>query len=343
MTELLRTPVAGPAVWRADHLRESNLVHELTSAERAELAHAIAWISGRDVSTLSPADLPLAAIDKLVQTCCDTLDSGRGFTVLRGVGIGDSFTREEAADAFWVICSRIGRLVPTQRDGLLLNHVYDRRAAPDPNQRAYTTNIGGFLHTDGVEIVALMCLQRSQTGGESITASSMTMFNILIDEHPEWLPVLFKNFACDWKNEGPTGTSGWFPQSLYCYVDGWLSATLKTGYHRSAQRFTGVPQLTSEERDCMEFLDEIPQRPGITHEMLLQPGDIQLVNNYVTVHSRQPYDDPPGQPELRRHMLRYWISRSGLSPRVVSPEYELGREDFFGLRLGLPEMTSGET
>ena len=90
----------------------------------------------------------------------------------------------------------------------------------------------------------------------------------------------------------------------------------------------------------MEFLEEVPERPGMTHEMTLEAGDIQLVNNYVTVHSRQAYSDDPARPDLRRHMLRYWISRSGLSPRVVSPEYEFGREDYFGLSRPVPKMAT---
>jgi hypothetical protein len=343
MTDLLTIPVAGPSVWRGDELDPSNVVHELTSGELAELHRAVDWIGGRDVTTLSPADLPLPAIDELIEGCAEILDDGLGFTVLRGIEVGETFSREQAADAFWVICARLGRLVPTEQDGTFLNHVYDRGATPDPNRRAYTTNIGGFLHTDGVEIVGLMCLQPSPTGGESIVASSMTMYNMVLDQHREWLPILFKNFACDWKSEAPPGSVGWFPQSLYCHVDGWLSATLKTGYHRSAARFEGVPKLTDEELACMDYLDDIPQRPGMTHQMRLEPGDIQLVNNYVTLHSRQPYEDDPDRPDLRRHMLRHWISRSGLSTRVVSPEYEFGREDFFGLTRPVPEMTSTTT
>lgn len=33
-----------------------------------------------------------------------------------------------------------------------------------------------------------------------------------------------------------------------------------------------------------------------------------------------------------------WISRVGLSQRVVSPEFQFVREDYFGLTLAVPEL-----
>jgi hypothetical protein len=41
--------------------------------------------------------------------------------------------------------------------------------------------------------------------------------------------------------------------------------------------------------------------------MDLQQGDIQLINNYVVMHSRTEYEDWP-EPERKRHMLRLWLA-----------------------------------
>ena len=330
-------PVTGPSVWRADELEHSDeWVYRFTEADLDELERGAASVAGRDVHDLTPDAFPLPGLAPRIKEFIDELDTGRGFVVLRGLPIGPRFDRAAAAAVFWAICARIGRLVPTTKDGSLLNHVYDRGPGQDPNARAYTTNIGGHIHTDGVEIVGLMCLRPAASGGESIIASSMTVFNTLLEEHPEWLPVLFKRMACDWKTEEPPGSPGWYPQSLYCYVDGWLSATLKTGFQRSAQRFDGVVPLTGAELACFEYLESIPERPGVTLHMALEPGDIQLVNNYVTLHSRTAYEDDPAKPDERRHMLRYWIDRSGLGPRAVSDDYQFMREDYFGLTKPAP-------
>lgn len=332
-------PMTGPSVWRADELEDSDeWIYRFTQADLNELQRGVESVAGRDVHELAPDAFPLPGLEPRIKELIDELDTGRGFVVLRGLPIGARFSRDAAAAVFWAICARVGRLVPTTKDGALLNHVYDRGPGQDPNARAYSTNIGGHIHTDGVEVVGLMCLQPAASGGESIIASSMTVFNTLLAEHPGWLPILFKRFACDWKLEEPPGNPGWYPQSLYCYVDGWLSATLKTGFTRSAQRFDGVEALTEDELACLAYLESIPERPGVTLHMDLEPGDIQLVNNYVTLHSRTAYTDDPARPDERRHMLRYWMSRSGLSPRVVSDDYQFMREDYFGLSQPVPPL-----
>ena len=332
-------PMTGPSVWRADEFEHSDdWIYRFTEADLDELERGVESVAGRDVHDLTPDAFPLPGLEARIKEFIDELDTGRGFVVLRGLPVGRRFDRAAAAAVFWAICARIGRLVPTVKDGTILNHVYDRGPGQDPNARAYTTNIGGHIHSDGVEVVGLMCLQPAISGGESIVASSMTVFNTLLEEHPEWLPIVFKRFACDWKMEEPPGSVGWYPQALYCYVDGWLSATLKTGFLRSAQRFDGVAPLTEAEFACLEYLESIPRRPGVTLQMALEAGDIQLVNNYVTLHSRTAYQDDPARPDERRHMLRYWMSRSGLSPRVVSPDYEFMRDDYFGHTQPVPQL-----
>jgi hypothetical protein len=332
MGEMLTIPMQGPAVWLGSELTQSDeWIYEFTDAEIDELREVCAVVTADDPHHLDPNAFSLPCLTPRIDQFTHELDHGRGFVVLRGLPMDDGFDRHDAAVVFWLLCSRIGQLVPTVRDGTLLNHVYDRGPRQHPNDRLYTTNVGGMLHTDGVEIVGLMCLQPSLIGGASIIASSMTVYNTVLAEHPEWLPILYKRFACDWKNEGPDDSPGWYPLALYCHVDGWLSATLKTGFHRSAQRFDAVAALSNEELTCFEYLESVPERPGMMLEMALQAGDIQLVNNYMTLHSRQPYEDDPDDPQGKRHMLRYWISRTGISPRRVSADFQFLRDDYFGL------------
>ena len=41
--------------------------------------------------------------------------------------------------------------------------------------------------------------------------------------------------------------------------------------------------------------------------MMFEPGDIQLLNNHVTLHSRTAFEDYP-EPVRKRHLLRMWLS-----------------------------------
>jgi len=64
--------------------------------------------------------------------------------------------------------------------------------------------------------------------------------------------------------------------------------------------------------------------------MDFQPGDLQLLNNSVILHSREAYDDHV-EPERKRHLLRLWLSahdfasveeglRAGLPKRVAASD-----------------------
>jgi hypothetical protein len=63
-------------------------------------------------------------------------------------------------------------------------------------------------------------------------------------------------------------------------------------------------------------------------EIPFDPGDIQLINNYVTLHGRTAYEDYPER-DRRRHLLRLWLKVFGA--RTLPPEYGEGRA-----RLGVP-------
>ena len=134
----------------------------------------------------------------------------------------------------------MGNLVPQNRKGDLVGHMRDlgRRG---PYERAYATNEDLAFHTDSTDFVGLMCLRPSLYGGESFVASSGLLYNFVVREHPEYLPILSKNFPTDWRSEEPPGSPGWYLEPLYSYFGGALSATVRTGQAMSAMRFPRCP------------------------------------------------------------------------------------------------------
>ncbi len=134
-----------------------------------------------------------------------------------------------------------------------------------------------------------MCLRPALQGGESFVASSGLLHNFVVEEHPEYLPILYKSFPTDWRNEEPPGSPGWYLEPLYSYFGGALSATVRTGRAISAMRFPEVPRLTSEEVSCFTYFDSLPKRPGVALGMQLQTGDLQFLNNFVTVHTQDSF------------------------------------------------------
>jgi len=86
-----------------------------------------------------------------------------------------------------------------------------------------------------------------------------------------------------------------------------------TDYFRSAVGFGGESMLSLEDRALLDLYNEIADSPDLYLDMDLEPGDVQLLSNHTVLHARTDYEDDP-QPELKRHLLRLWISLPSRAP-----------------------------
>ena len=57
----------------------------------------------------------------------------------------------------------------------------------------------------------------------------------------------------------------------------------------------------------MDILDEILRRPDLMFTMYLEPGDLQILNNHVMLHSRTDYIDFD-RPNQKRLLFRLWLA-----------------------------------
>jgi hypothetical protein len=68
-----------------------------------------------------------------------------------------------------------------------------------------------------------------------------------------------------------------------------------------------VPALTASQREAVDLLDAILRRPSVVFSMYLQPGDMQILNNHVMLHSRTEFEDHDDL-DLKRCLFRLWIT-----------------------------------
>jgi hypothetical protein len=327
VTEILTEPVAAPNVWRGDELAEAGgWIIRFTEEDFADFERALAHVAKRNltaVTDIRAEDFPLPHFRERIDDIVGRLEHGLGLVLLRGLPIYDRFSEDEATTIYWGLGRHMGDLVPQNRKGDLVGQIRDlgRRG---PFERAYATNEDLGFHTDSTDFVGLMCLRPALYGGESFVASSGLLYNFVVDEKPEYLPILHKNFPTDWRSEEPPGSPGWYLEPLYSYFGGALSATVRTGRAMSAMRFPDVPRLTADEVSCFMYFDSLAKRPGVALGMQLQTGDLQFINNFVTVHTRTAFVDDAEDPAHRRHLLRLWISRPEAG-RPLCPEYAAWR------------------
>jgi hypothetical protein len=75
----------------------------------------------------------------------------------------------------------------------------------------------------------------------------------------------------------------------------------------SAQSIDGVPKLTDVQREAMEVFDATLRRPDLMFTMFLEPGDMQILSNFTTLHSRTTFVDHQDEAQ-RRLLYRLWIT-----------------------------------
>lgn len=305
-----RSAIASPAVWcAADVADPATWTIELTDDQRDELAAVArsARAAGHTPATLSRDDAPLQALHDLLGRVVADLAHGRGFVLLRRFPV-DLLTVEEVELAYVALGLHLGTPVSQDAAGTLLGHVRDERVErTGPEVRLYRTRERQDFHTDGADIIGLLCLHGARTGGESKLASSHAVYNEILRRRPDLLEVLYEPMWWDRNGEEGPGEDPAFPLPIVSDVDGTPRFFYIGWYIRDAQRHPQVPRLTAAQGEVLDLVEAIANDPVFHVDMDFRPGDVQLLNNAVILHSREAYEDQD-DPDQRRHLLRLWLA-----------------------------------
>ena len=308
-TDAARRPIEGPAVWHSAEVADrARWTIELDDCQRAELADVAraARAAGRTPATLEPQDVPLPAMAEVLGELVLHLDQGPGFVLLRRFPV-DLLTPEEVELAYFALGLHLGTPVSQDAAGTLLGHVRDEQVErTGPEVRLYRTRERQDFHTDGADIIGLLCLHGARSGGESMLASSYAVYNEILRRRPDLLEVLYEPMWWDRNGEEPPGDDPAFPLPILHDVDGDPRVFFIGWYIRDAQRHPQVPRLTAAQVEALDLIEAIANDPAFHVDMDFQPGDVQLLNNAKILHSREAYEDH-SDPALRRHLLRLWL------------------------------------
>jgi hypothetical protein len=283
--------------------------------------------SGDALQNMTQVKFSLPVLGERLAELRSGLVNGRGFGVLRGLNIGN-YTRTEIATLFMGIGSHIGCPRSQNAMGHLLGHVRNVGAdANDPGVRIYQTNERQTFHTDSCDVVALLCLQTAQSGGESLLVSVESIFNAMRSQRPDLAACLFEPVATDKRGEVEAGTDPFFTIPVFSWCAGKLSGIYQRQYIDSAQRFENAPELSAQHVEALDLFDALANDPQLNFSMQLEIGDMQFVHNHSMLHDRNGFIDWP-DPDERRHLLRLWLSTPG--------DREL--PDVFSQRFGTTEV-----
>src|SRR5689334_547399 len=221
-----RRKIEGPAVWTGANMRrrEAEWTYCLSGAEIAEIEQATREVQARglDIAAITRADFPLPTLGKVLDRLRGEVVNGRGFVRLRGMPVADR-PIDESATAYWGVGTYFGRARSQNAKGHLLGHVYDLGqglSAENPHIRSYATAERQNFHIDRCDLVALLCLRRAKSGGQSRLVSSMTLHNVIAERRPDLLERLYRPMPVDRRGEVPEGKGPYYEAPVFNEHDG---------------------------------------------------------------------------------------------------------------------------
>src|SRR5262245_39494570 len=310
----------GPANWRAADLQDERewIIH-LSAEQIASVDAALkaAKASSATLPTLTRENFPLKGFDALIADVRNRLENGRGIVVLRGLPT-QPYTKDDLRMIYWGLGLYLGTGVSQSGKGDLLGDVRDLGADTHSSTgRGYMSKQHLGFHTDTADVVALIVLRTAKSGGLSKIASSIAVRNEIARTRPDLLEILYKPFYWSWKGQQAPGEKGYYEQPVYSEWKGKFSSRdIRTHIYAAHQDFPELGPLTEKAREALELIGQIADRPEFHLSMMFEPGDIQLLNNHVTLHSRTEFDDWPEE-DRKRHLLRMWLSMP--NTRELSP------------------------
>jgi hypothetical protein len=330
-----RHPVTGRSAWTPEDLDKDQAWQFKVTAEQAEdLNRALADVKRRGLafSEITAEDFPLPTMKDLITGVQREIRDGRGIVTVNGIPTDHPY--EDLERLYWGFCTHLGTGVTQNSETGLIHYITDGELAPQDGARLLGKPRPSKLHVDLSDAVGLFCVKQAPDEPKSIVASSMTVYNEILEHHPEYLPSLEEGFF--WNRKGPSDNEkphSEFRVPAWSEADGVVSCRFHTGWIRGGQEQAGLP-LTDEEAAMFTSIEEISAANA--HAFSLNKGDIAFWNNYTTFHGRDGFAETDDESQ-KRVLLRIWFDLDD-----VRPFADEGRIRYGAVRHGQIGWTAAE-
>ncbi|MEQ9125611.1 MAG: TauD/TfdA family dioxygenase [Alphaproteobacteria bacterium] len=318
----MRTPFEGPHVWTGQDLEaDESWRRAWSAAELAEidaaLAHAKA--AGADWLAADRAAFPLDRVADMLAEVADELEDGRGFVLIQGLPV-ERYAPDELRLVWMGLGHWLGMPVPQDNTGQMMR---DIQAEPGDlgsrHERMQDKDGGEFLsskartysngrlryHTDRTDVVGLLMVRQSASGGESRVASTGAVHNAILARRPDLLELLYQPIHRSRLGEEAGGGDEVYPLPVFGVRDGKLTSHYSRTYVEAAQLMPGTPRMTDAQWAALDLLADVADE--LAFGMTLRPGDIQLINSHVTYHARAAFEDDAASGRARL-LHRLWLA-----------------------------------
>lgn len=304
--------------WRAkDVADEGKWTVELNAADHRELDEALhhAKSISNELLHIDREAFPLDGLKAKIAEVERELIDGRGFVRIRGLD-AKRYSDDDLTMLYWGIGMHLGDPWPQNKHGHVMGDVTDQGRRPDdPQARGNELGqIGLEYHSDGADVIGLMCLRTAKSGGLSCVANVVAIHNELVRTRPDLAAALYEPVPYDFRGEQAPGGKPYYMFPCFSEHDGRLFVRFIGAYIRASQRHPEAPRLSAKVLEALDVVAAMANDPDFNVYMDLQPGDMQFIDNYHVLHGRTPYvDDVAGG--HKRHLKRLWLATRYLKTR----------------------------
>ncbi|MDA0653094.1 MAG: TauD/TfdA family dioxygenase [Proteobacteria bacterium] len=308
-------PISAPWVWTAVELAaRDDWIFPLSAAALDDMDRALADVKRRGLAmdTITAADFPLPSFTSDLADINASLADGPGISLVRGVPV-DRYDRDDLRLILWGIGAHIGLGAPQSFRGDKIGDVMDMSHTGDI-RRSYRSPRPLYLHVDPIDIVGLLCTRQAKEGGWSLLTSAAALHNTLLAERPDLMPALYRGFHYSSTEASSTGepplTSYRIP--VYRPVGDQIAVNFNASPIDKALAHDDIEEDAAA-LEAFELFKETAMRDDLVFRTMLEPGDLQFLNNRIVLHGRTRFEDFP-ELERKRHMLRVWLKMPGWVP-----------------------------
>ena len=291
---------------------------ELTDTDRRELDHALAVAKAQsnDLLDIGLAQFPLDGLKQKIEgIAADLIDGPRGFVRIRTLDTS-RYSDDDLTMLYWGIGLHLGDPWPQNAKGHVMGDVTDQgKRLDDPTFRGNELGqVALDYHTDGADVIGLMCLRKAARGGLSCVANAVAIYNELVRTRPDLADVLFEPQPYDTRGEQAPGAKPYYMFPVFTEHSDRFFIRFIPAYIRASQRHPDAPRLSARALEALDTVSAMARDPKYNVYMDLEPGEMQFINNYHVLHGRTSYEDDAATGH-KRHLKRLWLATNYLKDR----------------------------
>jgi Taurine catabolism dioxygenase TauD, TfdA family len=306
------------AEWRAADVADPDAwTLRLTDSDRHELDTALKTAKAKSTDPLDIGrdDFPLDDLAPKLADAVNVMLNGRGFVRIATLDTA-TYSDDDLSLLYWGIGLHLGEPMAQNKHGHVLGDVTDQgKTIDDPTVRG--NELGGIAldyHSDGSDLIGLLCLRTARSGGLSCVANAVGVHNTMVLEFPELAAALYEELPYDFRGEQDEGAKPFYMVPCFTEHADRLFVRFIAPYILASQRHPEAPRLSETARAAIAKVMELTNDPDFNVYMDLQPGEMQFINNYHVLHGRTAYVDDVAN-GYKRHFKRLWLSTYALADR----------------------------